>query len=103
MEKVTSNIENLELEAEKSLEEAREKAVSIVTKANEESQKILSTPLSLDEAKAEAASMTEKARIESEEKINASKSQAKQLKASASQKVDEIVNRMTRMITGVSD
>ena len=52
-EKMTSNVETIEAEAEKILEEARSKANEILLKANEEASKILSSSLPVDEVKAD--------------------------------------------------
>lgn len=99
MERVNTNIENLENEAEKSLEEAKVKAAEILTKANAESQTILSSPMNLDQINSECSGIIAKAKSDSEGKIIASRQEAENLKKTATQKVDDIVTRMTRLIT----
>ena len=51
-EEMTSNVETIEVEAERILEEARSKANEILLKANEEASKMLSSELPMDEVKA---------------------------------------------------
>ena len=100
MEKVTSSIENIEVEAEKLLESARSKANEILLKASEESQQILSSELPMDEVKAECQKIVDKARKEADSKVEDSKSKAQEIKAEASKKVEGIVQRMLNIVTG---
>jgi F0F1-type ATP synthase membrane subunit b/b' len=100
MKNVTSSIENLELEAEKSLEEARAKAADIITQSNVESQKTLAAPLPLDEVNSQSGEIVEQARREAEKRVDESKKQADELKSGALKKVDETVDRMMKLVTG---
>ena len=100
MEKVTSNIENLEIEAEKSLDAARAKANEILAEANKKSQDILSSPLSFDDVKAEAQKLIEKAQHEAEEEVDKAKKQAEVIMSGNTEKVDEIIDRMVKLVTG---
>lgn len=101
MEKVTSGIETIEVEAEKLLESARSKANEILLKANEESQQILSSELSVDEVKAECQEIVRKAREEADSKVEDSRQKAQEIKLEANKKVEGIVQRMLNIITGV--
>ena len=100
MEKVTSNIENLEIEAEKSLDAARVKANEILAEANKKSQDILSSPLSFDDVKAESQKIIKKAQQEAEEEVDNAKKQADVIRSGNVEKVDEIIDRMVKLVTG---
>lgn len=100
MEKVTSNIENLEVEAEKSLDAARAKANEILTEANKQSQELLSSPLLFDEVKAEGQKIIETARKKAEEEVQEAKQQAEEIRTGSERKVDEIIDRMVKRVTG---
>jgi len=100
MEKVTSSIETIEVEAEKLLESARNKAKQILLKANEESQQIRSSELSVDEVKVECQKIVNKAREEADSKIEHSRQKAQDIKVEAGKKVEGIVQRMLNIITG---
>lgn len=100
MEKVTSSIETIEVEAEKLLESARSKANEILLKASEESQQILSSGLPMDKVKAEGQKIIDKARKEADSKVEDSKSKAQEIKAEADKKVEKIVQRMLNIVTG---
>lgn len=99
MDKMPSNIENLEKEAEQTLEDARVKAAEIIATANKESQNVLSSSLDVKNVEVECKNIIENAQHDSEEKIERSKQQAENLKITASQKVDAIADRLTKMIT----
>jgi vacuolar-type H+-ATPase subunit H len=98
--KVTSNIENLEIQAEKSLEDARVKANEILAEANKKSQDLLSSPLSLDDVKAETQKIIEKSQQEAEEEVNKAKIRAEVIRSGNVEKVDEIITRMVKLVTG---
>ncbi|MFC1946974.1 hypothetical protein ACFLXY_03525 [Chloroflexota bacterium] len=100
MEKVTSNIENLEIEAEKSLDAARAKANEILTEANKQSQELLSSPLAFDDLKSECQRMIEKAEQEAEEEVKKAQQQAEEIRSGNVKKVDEIIDRMIKRVTG---
>ncbi|MBN2076045.1 MAG: hypothetical protein JW762_10890 [Dehalococcoidales bacterium] len=100
MEKVTSNIENLEIEAEKSLDAARAKANEILAEASKKSQELLSSPLSYDDVKAEAQKIIEKAKQEAEDDIKEANKQAELIRSGNVQKVDKIIDRMVKLVTG---
>ncbi|OGN88372.1 MAG: hypothetical protein A2158_01785 [Chloroflexi bacterium RBG_13_46_14] len=100
MKNVTSNIENLEIEAEKSLDAARAKANEILAEANKKNQELLSSPLSFDDVKAEGQKIIEKADKEAEEEVNKAKKQAEVIRSGNVKKVDEIIDRMVKLVTG---
>ncbi len=100
MGEVTSDIETIEVEAEKILESARSRANEILLKAKEEANKISSSELPIDEVKAECESITRRAREEANQKIKASLVQSSEVRTRADEKVDEIVELLVNIITG---
>ena len=100
MEKVTSNIENLEIEAERSLDAARAKANEILVEANKKSQELLSSPIAFDDVKSECQRMIEKAEQEAEEEVKKAQQQAEEIRSGNVKKVDEIIDRMIKRVTG---
>ncbi len=99
-EEMTSNIETIEIEAERILEEARNRANEILLKANEEANKILSSDLPMDEVKAECQKIIHKAREEADKKIEDSRKEASEIKTGTGKKVDKITERIVSNITG---
>ena len=99
-EEMTSNIETIEVEAERMLEEARSKANEILLKANEEASKILSSKLPMDEVKAECERIIHKAREEADKKVEDSRKKASEIKTEVGNKVDKITKRIVSNITG---
>jgi len=97
---ITSSVETIEVEAEKILEEARSKAKEILLKANEETNKILSSELPMDEVKAECERIIHKARGEADKKVEDSRKKASEIKAEVGNKVDKITERIVSNITG---
>ncbi len=99
-EEMTSNIETIEVEAERILEEAQSKANEILLKANEEASKILSAELPMDEVKAECQKIIHKAREEADKKVEDSRKKASEIRATVGNKVDKITERIVSNITG---
>ena len=99
-EEMTSNVETIELEAEKILAEARNRANEIIVKANEEVSKILSAELPMAEVKAECQKIIHKAREEADKKVEDSRQKASGIKAEVGNKVDKITERIVSNITG---
>ncbi len=99
-EEMTSNVETIELEAEKILQEARNRANEILVKANEEVSKILSADLPMAEVKAECQRIIDKAREEADKKVEDSRQKASGIKAKVGNKVDKITERIVNNITG---
>ena len=99
-EEMTSNIETIEIEAERILEEARNRASEILLKANEEASKILSSELPMDEVKAECQKIIHKAREEADKKVEDSRKKASGIKTEIGNKVDKITERIVNNITG---
>ncbi len=99
-EEMTSNIETIEIEAERILEEARNRASEILLKANEEANKILSSDLPMDEVKAECQKIIHKAREEADKKVEDSRKKASETKTGVGKKVDKITERIVSNITG---
>ncbi len=99
-EEMTSNVETIEVEAERILEESRSKANEILLKANEEASKILSSKLPMDEVKAECERIIHKAREEADKKVEEAKKKASEIKPEVGNKVDKITERIVSNITG---
>ena len=99
-EEMTSNVETIEVEAERILEEARSKANEILLKANEEASKIISSKLPMDEVEAECQKIIHKAREEADKKVEDSRQKASEIKAEVGNKVDKITERIVSNITG---
>ncbi|MEE9520841.1 MAG: hypothetical protein V3V43_03925, partial [Dehalococcoidales bacterium] len=87
-------------EAEKTLEEARSRANEIILKAKEEASRILSAEMPLDEQKRECEQILNKARGKANQEIEESKKKASELRTSARKKMEEVVERTVKIITG---
>jgi vacuolar-type H+-ATPase subunit H len=101
MEEVSSNVETIEVEAEKILESARGRANEILHKAREEARKISSSELPMDEVKKECESIIHEAAETANKKIEASLLESSEVRARADEKVGEIVKRIVNIVTGV--
>ena len=99
-EEMTSSVETIEVEAERILEEARNRASEIFLKANEEANKILSSELPMDEVKAECQKIIHKAREEADKKVEEAKKKASEIKTEVGKKVDKITEHIVSNITG---
>jgi vacuolar-type H+-ATPase subunit H len=97
---ITHDVEALEVEAEKILEEARTKANQILLEAREEAKKMLSSQLPLDEVKTECDNIVNKARAEAEEKIEDSEKKAAEIGANADKKVKQLTELVVNIVTG---
>ncbi len=99
-EEMTSSVETIEIEAERILEEARNRANEILLKANEEASKILSSKLPMDEVKTECERIIHKARGEADKKVEEAKKKTSEIKTEVGNKVDKITKHMVSNITG---
>ncbi len=99
-EQITSSIESIENEAEKTLEEARSRANEIVLKAKEEASRILSSEMSVDEVKEECEQILNKAREKANQEVEESKKAASQVRTSAGKKMGKIAERIVNIISG---
>jgi len=99
-EEMTSNVETIEVEAERILEEARSKANEILLRANEEASKILSSKLPMNEIKAECERIIHEARGEADKKVEEAKKKASETKTEVGSKIDKITERIVSNITG---
>jgi vacuolar-type H+-ATPase subunit H len=102
MEEVNSNVETIEVEAEKLLESARSRANEILLKAKEEAKKISSSELPMDEVKGECDGIIRRAREEANKRIEESILESSELKTIANEKVEKIVKRLVSIVTGVT-
>jgi vacuolar-type H+-ATPase subunit H len=96
-----SGIEGIEVEAERILKEARERASEILLKANEEADRISSSGLALEEARAVCTGIVEEAKEEADRKIEEARVQASEIRARVDSKMRGIVSRLVHEITGV--
>ena len=99
---ITHDVEALEVEAEKILEEARTRANQILLEAREEAKKMLSSQLPLDEVKTECDNIINKARAEADEKTKDSEKKAAEIGINADRKVKELTELVVNIVTGKS-
>jgi vacuolar-type H+-ATPase subunit H len=99
---ITSNVEALEVEAEKILEEARTRANQILLEAREETKKMLSSQLPLEAVQTECDKIVSKARAEADEKIKDSEKKAAEIGINADKKVKEITELLVNIVRGKS-
>jgi vacuolar-type H+-ATPase subunit H len=99
---ITSNVEALEVEAEKILEEARTRTNQILIEAREEAKKMLSSQLPLEAVKTECDKIVSKARAEADEKIKDSEKKAAEIGINADKKVKRLTELVVNIITGRS-
>lgn len=99
-EEITSSVETIEIEAEKTLEEARSRANEIILKAKEESSRILSSEVPLDEVERECQQIISEARQKANQEIEESKKGASKVRANAGKKMEKITERIVSIITG---
>ncbi|MEE8619593.1 MAG: hypothetical protein V3T06_00715 [Dehalococcoidia bacterium] len=99
---ITHDVEALEVEAEKILEEARTRANQILLEAREEARKILSSQLPFDEVKTECDNIISKARAEADEKTKDSERKAAEIGINADKKVKELTELVVNIVTGRS-
>ena len=99
-EEITNSVEAIEIEAEKILKEARNRAGEILREASDEASKILSAKLPLDEVKAECEQIINEAREGANKEIDESKRKAAKIGTSTNKKVEGITKRIVVIITG---
>jgi len=99
---ITHDVEALEVEAEKILEEARTRANQILLEAREEAKKMLSSQLPLDAVKTECDNIVSRARAEADEKIKVSEKEAAEIGINADKKVKELTELVVNLVTGIS-
>ena len=102
VKEITHDVEALEVEAEKILEEARTRANQILLEAREEAKKMLSSQLPLDEVKTECDNIVNKARAEADEKIKDYEKKAAEIGINAGKKVKELTGLVVNIVTGKS-
>ncbi|MFC1934068.1 hypothetical protein ACFLWC_06630 [Chloroflexota bacterium] len=101
MESISSSVEAVESEAQKILESARTRANEILLEARETAKKISSSKLSMDDVQVESLNITHSASEEAKRKIEASHSESDQLETRAGKKVNELVELIFNIVTGV--
>ncbi len=99
-EEITSSVETIELEAEKTLEEARSKANEIMLKAKEEASRILSAEMPMDEVKKEREHVLSEARQKANQEVEESEKEASEVRTNAGKKMGKITERIVNIITG---
>jgi vacuolar-type H+-ATPase subunit H len=99
-EEITSSVENIEIKAEKMLEEARSRANEIILKAKEEASRILSAEMPMDEVKREREHILSEARQKANQAVEASKKEASRIRTNAAKKIGKITERIVNIVTG---
>ena len=99
-EEITSSVETIEVKAEKTLEEARNRANKIILKAKEEASRILSAEMPMDEVKREREQIISKARQEANREVEKSQKEASKIRTNAGKKMGKITERIVNIITG---
>lgn len=97
---ISKSVEDIESQAEKLLEKARTRANEILLKAKEKAKDILSSQLPMDETETKCHEIIQTAKVEADEKGQDSKKKASKIRASASKKIKEVVERMVNIVTG---
>lgn len=102
MEKIAASVEGIEAQAEKKLEEARNRANEIMLKAREECRAITATELPLDETKATGENITlPRARDEANRIMEDSSKKVAEIKHIARKRSKAIVISVVMKVTGV--
>ncbi len=101
-EEITSSVEAIEVESEKILEEARNRAREIILEAREESRNILSSQLPLHDVKPECVRIVNEARAEADKRIEDSEKRVAEIRINANKKAKEIMELIVSIIAGRS-
>lgn len=99
-EEITSSVENIEIKAEKMLEEARSRANEIILKAKEEASRILSAEMPVDEVKKEREHILSEARQKADQEVEVSKKGASRIRTNAAKKIGKITERIVNIVAG---
>ncbi|MDH4068403.1 MAG: hypothetical protein OEU97_05715 [Dehalococcoidia bacterium] len=99
---ITSDVEALEVEAEKMLEGAKTRANEIILEAKEEAKRMLASQLPLDEVKTECEKIVGTAKAEADKKIQDSESKAAEISITADKKIREITELVVNIVRGKS-
>ena len=100
MEDIAGGVKSIEDEAEKILQQARNKGGEIVARAREESQQIISSELSLETVRAECKAIISRANTESEKQITEAREKARKIVDNVSSQMDVIIRKMVNIVTG---
>ena len=100
VEDVGQNLEAIERQAEKVLEEARARHREIVDQARKERDRILASELAVDEIRGECRKVVDLAEQEAEQIVEKAAREAEKIRTKAEGKVEQIVQRMVRAIRG---
>lgn len=97
---IKSSVQSIEAEAERILKEARALASEILLKANQEASQIMSAELSAEDVTAEHDSIVDRAKQEADKQIRDSRERAVEIQAKTSRKIDKVVERIVKLVTG---
>jgi cell division septum initiation protein DivIVA len=103
MDDLASGMENIEAEAAKTLESARNRASEILVKARDEINRILTEEPVMDDIKAECGNLVRKAKQEASKMREDSRIQVAQIRQKADKRAEKIAKRMVSIITGASN
>lgn len=99
---ITNSVEAIEAEAQKILEEARNRAREILLEGKQEAKRIFSSQLPLDDVKSKCVRILNEAKAEADRKIEDSEKRAAEIRISADKKAEEITELMASIVTGRS-
>ena len=99
-EELPSNVETIEVEAEKILEAAKTRASEILLNAKEEAGKILSSKLPMDEVKTECDNIIQVATEEAGKKVRDAAEKASAIRTDVDKKIEGIVERLVSIVIG---
>jgi len=97
---VGQDLESIEREAERVLDEARARAREIIEQASKERDRILASELAVDEISAECRKIVEQAEGEAKGIVEKATTEAELIRARAEAKVPDVVQRIVRTIRG---
>lgn len=97
---VGQDLESIEREAERVLDEARVRAREILEQAGKECDKILASELAVDEISAECRKIVEQAEGEAKGIGEKAANEAELIRARAEARVPDVVQRIARTIRG---
>ena len=99
MANISSEIESIENQAAKLLEDARMKARQILATAASESDRILAEEIPLNEVKVQCEQTLERARAEAKEELTTDREKGALLKIAAELKIEGIVKKIIKIVT----
>ena len=97
---MTGSVQAIEAQAQQILQEARIQAKAIITKAAEESSRILLSQGDVDCVRDECDRIRQEAEVEAERIVAQASEQSMLVRAEAGTKIDGIVSELVNIVTG---